>query len=299
MFGPEFRHETLLYDGVDEFRRGTVAFLEQAFASGARPLAVVSAEKVALLHEDLGRDANRVEFADMDVVGRNPARIIPLWREFASRHAGTPLRGIGEPVWGDRNPAELDEARRHEHLLNYAFGTARDFWLLCPYDRATLGVSVLECAEASHAGTADDVDYVDIAFGGALAAPPARAAAFTLIATTLGRLRDEAERFAVNADVATERVPDFVLAVDEVATNSVRYGGGSGVAIMWSDTSAVFCEVRDRGHFTDPLAGRQTPHPERAGGRGLWIANQLCDLVQLRSGRRTTKVRLSINRRAA
>ena len=31
---------------------------------------------------------------------------------------------------------------------------------------------------------------------------------------------------------------------------------------------------------------------DRAGGRGLWIANQLCDLVQVRSGAAGTTVRL-------
>jgi anti-sigma regulatory factor (Ser/Thr protein kinase) len=299
MFGADFRHETLLYDDMEGFRRGTARFLEAALAEGARPLAVVSSEKVAALQEELGRDADRVEFADMERIGRNPARIIPVWREFAARHAGMPLRGIGEPVWAERTAAELDEACRHEHLINFAFGSVRDFWLLCPYNRATLAASVVHSADASHVRSAGDVDYLDVAFGGALPAPPAQATAFTLLASKLHRLRSEAEEFAEAAGIAPARVPDFVLAVDEVATNSVVYGGGSGVAIMWSDSSAVFCEVRDRGRFTDPLAGQQTPHPERVGGRGLWIANQLCDLVQLRSGPQSTRVRLSINRPAA
>jgi anti-sigma regulatory factor (Ser/Thr protein kinase) len=299
MFGTEFRHETLFYDDMDGFRRGTVSFLEQALVDGAHPLAVVSGAKVAALQQELGRDAERVAFVDMDLVGRNPARIIPLWREFAARRTGTPLRGIGEPVWAERSPAAVEEARRHEHLLNFAFGAAHDFWLLCPYNRETLDASVVEGADASHVCASDDVDYVDVAFGGELPAPPAQATACTLIASSLHRLRGEAETFATDAGLAAARVADFVLAVDEVATNSVRYGGGSGVAIMWSDDSAVYCELRDRGRFTDPLAGRQTPHPERASGRGLWIANQLCDLVQLRSGSHSTRVRLSINRPAA
>jgi hypothetical protein len=31
------------------------------------------------------------------------------------------------------------------------------------------------------------------------------------------------------------------------------------------------------------MAGRERPTSERDGGRGLWMVNQLCDLVQLRS----------------
>jgi hypothetical protein len=30
------------------------------------------------------------------------------------------------------------------------------------------------------------------------------------------------------------------------------------------------------------------------GGRGVWLANQLCDLVQIRSAPRSTQVRLHI-----
>jgi hypothetical protein len=40
------------------------------------------------------------------------------------------------------------------------------------------------------------------------------------------------------------------------------------------------------------LAGRHQPGDEAAKGRGLWMVNQLCDLVQLRSGRQGTQVRI-------
>jgi hypothetical protein len=49
------------------------------------------------------------------------------------------------------------------------------------------------------------------------------------------------------------------------------------------DGSGVICEVCDKGRIVDPLAGRRRPSINAAGGRGLWIANQLCDLVQLRT----------------
>ena len=40
-------------------------------------------------------------------------------------------------------------------------------------------------------------------------------------------------------------------------------------------------ERRLRG---DPLAGRERPAGLGDAGRGLWIVNQLCDLVQVRGG---------------
>ena len=45
---------------------------------------------------------------------------------------------------------------------------------------------------------------------------------------------------------------------------------------------AVVCEVRDHGRIADPLAGRRVPAPARPSGRGLWLANNLCDLMQIR-----------------
>jgi hypothetical protein len=52
---------------------------------------------------------------------------------------------------------------------------------------------------------------------------------------------------------------------------------------IWREDGAVLCEVAGPGRFDDPLAGRRRPLPTEVRGRGLWIVNQLCDLVQLRN----------------
>ncbi len=88
-----------------------------------------------------------------------------------------------------------------------------------------------------------------------------------------------------------ERRERLVLAVNELATNSVRHGGGSGRLRVWRESDTLLCEVLDDGHMTEPLAGQRCPGPRSLGGRGLWIVNQLCDLVQLRSSARGTVVR--------
>ena len=50
--------------------------------------------------------------------------------------------------------------------------------------------------------------------------------------------------------------------------------------------------MRDRGRFEDPLAGRRRPSGAQVGGYGLWLANQVCDLVQLRSHEDGSTVRV-------
>jgi anti-sigma regulatory factor (Ser/Thr protein kinase) len=89
-----------------------------------------------------------------------------------------------------------------------------------------------------------------------------------------------------------EHIEELVLAVDELATNSIRHGGGSGTLRCWREGEALLCEVQDRGWIDAPLVGRRRPDPEASSGRGVWLANQLCDLVQIRSSSTGTVVRV-------
>jgi anti-sigma regulatory factor (Ser/Thr protein kinase) len=59
----------------------------------------------------------------------------------------------------------------------------------------------------------------------------------------------------------------------------------------------VVCEVTDAGYFDQPLAGRRRPDADRVGGRGMWLVNQLCDLVQVRTLPEGTVVRMHLWRR--
>ena len=88
------------------------------------------------------------------------------------------------------------------------------------------------------------------------------------------------------------RVADLILAAGEVAANSVRHCGGRGSLRVWFDSGSAVCEIRDAGYIDQPLAGREPPAPGHAGGYGLWLANQVCDLVQVRSSPTGTTIRL-------
>ncbi|HEY7074293.1 MAG TPA: ATP-binding protein, partial [Solirubrobacteraceae bacterium] len=82
---------------------------------------------------------------------------------------------------------------------------------------------------------------------------------------------------------STARRDDLLLAVTEAASNSIRHGGGHGVLRVWREPDALICEMRDAGRLDEPLAGRLPPPHAHGGGYGLWLVNQVCDLVQLRS----------------
>jgi anti-sigma regulatory factor (Ser/Thr protein kinase) len=292
-----FRHEGLVYAGESEFVDATADFVADGVAAGEPVLVVVAAPKVERLRRVLGRDAAGVRFADMDDVGGNPARIIPAWRDFVNERAttGCPLRGVGEPISASRSAAELIECQRHESLLNLAFADTRAFWLLCPYDSEALDPHVIDEARRSHPFIAEDgCRHASPQFAGIEAAPdrlepplpppPATADEIAFDGEVLEPLRRFVAEEAVRARLTPRRVEDLVVAVNEVVSNSVVHGGGGGTLQMWSEGDVVLCEVRDRGRIADPLAGRRRPPANVEGGRGLWLANQLCDLVQVRSG---------------
>ena len=68
--------------------------------------------------------------------------------------------------------------------------------------------------------------------------------------------------------------------------------GGIGLLRLWRDADSLVCEVRDRGRLGEPLVGRAFPALNQEDGRGLWMVNRLCDLVQVRSLSSGTIVRL-------
>jgi anti-sigma regulatory factor (Ser/Thr protein kinase) len=255
---------------------------------------VVDAAKIGHLQEALGRDAQAVTFADMSEVGANPARIIPAWRDFVDEHPRRRLRGIGEPIWAQRSAAELVECQRHEALLNLAFADAERFTLLCPYDVDALEPAVVETAHHSHpvlvhdgarrrSATYFDREAVAAPFAEPLPDPPADADALAFETATLAAVRDLVVARALAAGLSVPRAGDLVLAVNEVATNSVVHGGGQGVLRIWREPGAVLCDISDSGAIVEPLAGRSRPPDGRVGGHGLWLCNQLCDLVQIRA----------------
>jgi anti-sigma regulatory factor (Ser/Thr protein kinase) len=302
-----FRHEALLYGGDDGFLAGAAPFLRGAAAAEEPVLAMVSGAKIDMLREDLGDVADEVAFADMHEVGSNPARIIPAWREFVEQHGrgGRPMRGIGEPIWAGRSSAELIECQRHEALLNLAFADASAMWLLCPYDVDALDPEVVAEAHCSHPVVVEDgatresdgyhgIDVVAAPFAAPLSPPPADAAELSFTAESLDSLRVYLAGRAELLGLEPTRREDLVLAVNEVATNAVLHGGGEGTLLMWAEDGTVLCEIRDTGNLDAPLAGRVRPSPDRIGGHGLWLANHLCDLVQMRSFSTGTVVRVHL-----
>lgn len=299
-----YRHEALVYRGDADFLASTVPFVLEGVALGQPVMVAVPPVRLDKLRAALGPTPG-VHYVDMAVLGANPARIIPAWAAFVDEFGGRedPVRGIGEPVWAGRRPSETTECQLHESLLNLAVEPDMPLWLLCPYDAGSLSHTVIEEASRSHPSlrhgstyrgsvSYGGVTHVSTLFGAPLSPPPVGTVGLTFSGDDLVSVRRAVGRHPSTAPLGEGRARELAQAVSEVALNSIRYGGGSGTLRMWRGDGAVVCEVSDLGRITDPLVGRHPPAPSAPAGRGLWMANQLCDLVQIRSGPDGTTVRL-------
>jgi anti-sigma regulatory factor (Ser/Thr protein kinase) len=292
-----FRHELLPYaDGVDGFLAATLPLIRGALAAEEQVLIAVGADRIDGLREALDDGAEHVGLADMRSLESNPARIIPAWSAFveqATADGGRPL-GIGEPVWPERSFAELTECERHESLLDVAFDDGPAWRLVCPYDLDRLEDKVIEAAYRTHSLLAHDGESNGFRhehnpagpFEGFLPSPVAGFEELAFGREELAALRRFVSGWASQATLPTQRTEELVLAINELATNSIRYGGGGGRLRLWREADTLMCEIHDGGHIVEPLAGRRRPKPEEPSGRGLWLVNQLCDLVQIRSSAR-------------
>jgi anti-sigma regulatory factor (Ser/Thr protein kinase) len=294
-------HFALFYRGEDDYVTPITRFLREGLEAGEPTFVAVPAANAAWLRDALGPDASRVRFADMTTIGRNPAWIIPRVREFIDEHSGHHVRYVGEPIWAARTADELREATRHEALINLAFAGA-DVDILCPYDTARLDPAVIADARQTHPELlCDGLREASAAYPGPLGLPsscssplprpPHDAMSFTYT-DDLSEVRALVEKHARDAGLTDARAADLVLAVSEVAANTLRHARSPGSLTIWHDADEIVCEVHDEGVITDPLAGRRRPAPDAPGGHGLWLVHQVCDLVELRSDSGGTTVRM-------
>ena len=307
-----YRHEAFLWNGIESFLSRTVPFVTDALAEDVPVMVALPGSHWEPLRDALGDEARRVRFMDMTALGHNPARIIPAWIDFIAENGGgtRPLRGLGEPIWAGRREPEIVECQVHEVMLNVAVPATMPFWLLCPYDAAALPPDVLDHARRSHpsvvGGEPTDVVGTDVIgtavrsahldplslFARELPAPGGPTEELTFGHGGLASVRRLVERVGAQAGVSAPRLGDVILGVNEVAANSLDHGGGTGVLRAWREADAVIFEVSDRGRIADPLVGRTTPTAIQPRGRGLWMVNRLCDLVQIRSTPAGTVIRV-------
>jgi anti-sigma regulatory factor (Ser/Thr protein kinase) len=107
----------------------------------------------------------------------------------------------------------------------------------------------------------------------------------------LAGVRAFAAAAARQAGLMPGRARDFVIAVSELAGNTLAHTKGPGTLTVWSTRHELIGQVRDAGHITGPRPGQAGPG---AVGHGLWVVRQVCDRVQIRTGSAGTVIEVSM-----
>ncbi|MEV4703493.1 ATP-binding protein [Actinoplanes sp. NPDC049316] len=85
----------------------------------------------------------------------------------------------------------------------------------------------------------------------------------------------------------------LVLAVSELATNTLQHTDGGGRVRVWAQDGDVICDVVDRGPAHD--FGREMPAADALRGRGLAIVERVCDAVEATPVADGTLVRIRLH----
>lgn len=315
-----FRHEGAIWSGATQLLERTLPFVLGGLDAGDAIVVALWPHNEYRVRTALGRDAARVRFVDPDAQGRSPARRLQGWLGLLARACpvssthdadippGSPrapfgrVRVVTESVRCDQRAAEISEVHLHEALLNVAIPAMAPLSVMCLYDAGAVTTDVLAGACRTHpvmsgAGAGAPVyegpDYARRLGEAPLPEPAGTLGSLDFTAGGLSLVRHRVARVAAAHGVPAARVDDLTVAVNEVAANSLDHGGGRGVLRYWSEPGAVVFEVHDDGYVTDPLVGLVSPESGQARGRGLWMAHQFGDLLQLRSSGTGTTARVT------
>jgi anti-sigma regulatory factor (Ser/Thr protein kinase) len=307
-------HPAMFYGSREEFLEGMVPYVAAGIENGETVFVAARGDYLPALRSALGRGADSVQWAATRDWHPHPSTRLRAFYELVLDEvaAGASwIRLAGEPVWPTGEAELVREWQRYESVLNAVLAPF-PVSLVCLYDAATLEGPVLESARCTHpvirrygheSESAGYVEPEELLRRWSLqpATPPLWA---SLVRISSPEELPRARRFlgerARLADVPLDRALDLSVAATEVLTNALRHGGGEVRLLAWGESERFVCQVEDRGGgIDDPLAGYRPPLPEplsEANGRGLWLARQLVDLLQIASGPEGTTVRLQLAR---
>jgi anti-sigma regulatory factor (Ser/Thr protein kinase) len=301
-------HDAMFYGSAEEFVASLVPFAREGLEHDEAVVAAVTRANIALLTDALGADASAVSFIDRDEWYQRPATTIAGWQRLlidATDRGHRHLRLIGEVGFG--SDQHHPTWTRYESALNDVFAHA-PAWIVCPYDTRVLPATLLDDARRTHPATfhpdrrPSDHYLSPERFLSVvpepmppISGPPA--ISMELYSGVAPARRSLSAMIAASGWSGLDRTDDLIIAMSEIITNSLRYGRGRRELRVWvDDGGTVTCEVSDDGEGpADPLIGYRPPRQSVAGGRGLWIARQLCDALAIIRRNGSTVVRFAVS----
>jgi anti-sigma regulatory factor (Ser/Thr protein kinase) len=286
-------HHAFLYQDDDALIGEVVAFARSGLEDDEHVVVALEQGKVRQVEGQLGSDGAGVEFLEASRLYDRHGEMFASIVGRLERHRGK-VRVVAEQALGRRAPVDVRAYMRYEAASTLAY-EAYGASVACPYDAGRLPAGILEAALRTHPAILDNgrsrpsEAYVDprdfVREHVQLARPPAGVEPYELTrleeiagVRTLVRERAGAEGLGGQA------VDDLCTAVSEVAANAFLHGAAPRQLRIFVADDQLVCQVGDGGAgLADPLAGYLPPPSGQIGGRGLWIAHQLCDVVEVAS----------------
>ncbi|MEV7809046.1 ATP-binding protein [Microbispora sp. NPDC088329] len=115
------------------------------------------------------------------------------------------------------------------------------------------------------------------------------------ITDDLATLRENIQRYAVQAGLAGPRLDDLVIAANEAAINVLEHGGGVGTLAISCDGGVLAVDVADHvGVLRAGAVPNERPSGRGDRGFGLWLMGELCDSVTIDRIPGQSTIRLSM-----
>lgn len=288
-------HDGLYYASDDDLVQFAIPFLQEAAAKGEAAFVVGGPHTRELLAPALERE--RVLFVPAPQVFSRTASALLVYQELVEDALAKGARGVralSEIDFGS-TPEGLEENLRFEAVATIALGS-QPLWNVCLYDVRRRPEQVLDESARAH---------THLVFGRERQANPGylhpaellrrhsqttpydleahepNVTASDLRATGLAELRGRLHVVArTQSALSTDRVDEFIEAVNELVTNALKHGAGRVDLKLWARDEQLVCTITDQGRgFDDPLAGF-VPVPIDTlpqNGAGLWLARNFSD----------------------
>lgn len=307
---PGYIHDAFVYSTDEEMVTGAAGFLQEGIDADEAAVVICSERNAEILSRALDSNGKVAMLAQPDVYHRVPDAIVAFQHliERQLANGAQRVRLVAEVDFGD-SESTWSEWARFESVVNMALAEY-PLWNVCIYDTRTLPETVVATAERTHpnlrtgGSRSPSARYVDplqyLSQPRAWEPFPMQAGLPAIDLnelTDLAQLRHGLQQALTTGQLTDDSIDDMVIAVSEIATNALMYGGPPVNVRLWADAGRAICTVTDQGPGIDnPFAGYVPAHGSDLthGGMGLWMARRLCDQVDLHKGPDGFTVRLMI-----
>jgi hypothetical protein len=304
-----FEHHACIFGSDRQFLETAMPFLETGLDNGEPVLAVTTPANLELISSALGARADDIDYAESAFFGRRPPQRVAAFHRYWQGHDpgrdSAQVRILAEPVWTGRSAREIAAWKRIESALNVALAETSIF-MICPYDTRITGPGIVAAARRTHPAlmqgpqASPNADYADPAavvgesYLRPLPDPPTGAAAFEFNGNLRSLRQFVASRAAAHG-LAGDRAGLLVQAAGEVGTYLNYLDQGNVAVRTWEQAGALMCDFSQPDtSIGDPFLGLRPAGLGATPGDGLWLTNQICDWMDIRSGADGGTIRLQV-----